>query len=247
MYARRRGPPDRLSLAGSIAVHSVAGLVAVWSTVSVAPEIEFITYEIELVSPLPAAQAEEIRPATEELVVERPDPTPPPPEVPEDAVIVEDPEPADEPEEARPDPPETAEEASRAAAPDGESEAEESGQGLNVRMEGLRRDYPAYYDNIIRQIQRCFRWRGEGRWATVLYFEILRDGTVEELRVLESSGNMIFDIEAQGAVECAGRGRFGPLPEELPYDRFPIRFSIDPRGGERPEAAEADPEYGGER
>ncbi|MDX1647346.1 MAG: hypothetical protein R3304_09400, partial [Longimicrobiales bacterium] len=44
------------------------------------------------------------------------------------------------------------------------------------------------------------------------------------------SGNAAFDIEALGAVECAGQGRFGPLPEELPYDRFPVRFTFRPLG-----------------
>ena len=33
-----------------------------------------------------------------------------------------------------------------------------------------------------------------------------------------------------GAVDCAGNGRFGPLPEDLPYDRFPIKFSFRPQG-----------------
>ncbi len=44
------------------------------------------------------------------------------------------------------------------------------------------------------------------------------------------SGNTAFDFEAMGAVDCAGNGRFGPLPEDLPYDRFPIKFSFRPQG-----------------
>ena len=40
--------------------------------------MEFVTYEIELVSPPPALEAEEPEEATRELVVERPDPEPVP-------------------------------------------------------------------------------------------------------------------------------------------------------------------------
>ena len=35
-----------------------------------------------------------------------------------------------------------------------------SGEDLNIRMEGLRRDFPDYYLNIQRQIQRC--WQSAG-------------------------------------------------------------------------------------
>ena len=114
--------------------------------------------------------------------------------------------------------------------PEPEEELEESGEGLEVRIEGLRRDYPAYYNNIIRQVLRCFRWRDGGRWETEVFFYIERDGTAEDIEFLSRSGNTAFDFEAMGAVDCAGNGRFGPLPDDLPYDRFPIKFSFRPQG-----------------
>ena len=59
----------------------VAIVLLAWLSTLYAPEpIQFISYEIELVSPPPARQAEEPEPAAEELVVERPDPEPTPPE-----------------------------------------------------------------------------------------------------------------------------------------------------------------------
>jgi hypothetical protein len=33
-----------------------------------------------------------------------------------------------------------------------------------------------------------------------------------------------------GAVDCAGRGRFGPLPEDLPFETLPVEFSFRPTG-----------------
>ena len=98
-------------------------------------------------------------------------------------------------------------------------------------MEGLRRDYPEYWNNIIRQIQRCFR-PPSGNWVTSVTFMIRRDGSVTNLAFERRSGNASFDFEAMGAVECAGQGRFGPLPEELPYEVQPIRFEFRPSGGE---------------
>jgi len=241
MRGRRFDPFDRRSAVLSGAMHVMVVLLA-WLSTFYAPEpMEFITYEIELVSPPPARQAEEPQSAVEELVVERPDPepTPPEPEV-EEIVPVDEPEPEPEPETPREEPtpeedPEVAEEEVEAAVvdvPEEEERPEVTGEGLEVRIEGLRRDYPEYYNNIIRQILRCFRWRDGGRWETEVFFYINRDGTVEEetIQFMSRSGNTAFDFEAMGAVDCAGNGRFGALPEDLPYERFPIKFSFRPQG-----------------
>lgn len=239
--SRPRGfdPLDRRALALSVAFHLALGAL-VWVSALYEPTpIEFLTYEIELVSP-PAAQApqqEEPQPAAEELVVERPEPEPPPPEPEvEEIVPVEEPEPEPEPAREEPPveepPPQPAEDPVVTAEPDSlEEEPEETGEGINVRIEGLRRDYPAYYDNIIRQIHRCFRWTEGGSWETTVDFYIDREGNAEDIEFVSRSGNSRFDYTALGAVECAGRqGRFGPLPDDLPYDRFPIRFSFRPMG-----------------
>jgi hypothetical protein len=241
---RRRRHPDRFdSRAAALSgMMHVMILVLAWLSTFYAPEpIQFLTYEIELVSPPPAVEAEEPRDAAEELVVERPDPepTPPEPEV-EEIVPIEEPapEPEPEPEPPREEPtpdeePEVAEEEVEAAVvdlPEEVEEPDETGEGLEVRIEGLRRDYPEYYNNIIRQILRCFRWQDGGRWETEVFFYIIRDGTAEGIEFVSRSGNTAFDFEAMGAVDCAGNGRFGPLPDDLPYDRFPIKFSFRPQG-----------------
>jgi len=205
------------------------------STLNRAPEIQYIAYEIELVSPPPTQQAEESRPPVEELVVERPEPEPPAPEPEPDTPILEtEPEPEPPPPEPEPDPtppePEAEPEPATTVEAPPEPEAETSGEGLNVRLEGLRRDYPEYYNNIIRQIGRCFypRWRQGGSWETVVAFTLGRDGVADDLEFLQRSGNVAFDFEAMGAVDCAGQGRFGVLPEDFPWEGVRIAFTFEP-------------------
>ena len=242
MAHRGIDPFDKRSMALSIAMH-VAILVVAWLSTQYRPaELPFITYEIEMVSPPPAVDAEEVVTPSEDLVVERPDPEPTPPEPePEPEEVVPEPEPEPEPppprEEPTPPPPEPEpepEEEPRVATAPTEVPEEvpaETGEGLNVRIEGLRRDYPEYYENIIRQIRRCWRWREGGNWYTVVGFVITRDGSVSDLDFVQRSGNVTFDFEAMAAIECAGdRGRFGPLPEDLSWDRQPVRFEFRPSG-----------------
>jgi outer membrane biosynthesis protein TonB len=223
---------------GSVGVHGAVVVLAVLSSMAERAPVEFISYQIELVSPPPAMQAAESAPAREELVVERPEPTPPAPE--EEKPIVEEEKPKPKPAETKPaprqEPPkETGEERSPAVTdvPVPEETPRESGEGINVRLEGVRRDYPAYYNNIITQIQRCLRWRNGGSWETTVYFLIKRDGSVSDLDFVKRSGNAAFDVEAMGAVECAGKGRFGSLPEELPFEVLPVQFNFRPQGGVR--------------
>lgn len=107
---------------------------------------------------------------------------------------------------------------------------------MAVRMDGLRRDFPGYYQRIVQEISRCFRWSGPATYTTVIRFEIGRDGRIlgRSIRLFSRSGNAAFDIAAAGAVECAGMDRLGPMPEEMPYDVLPVQFTFGPTrsGGE---------------
>lgn len=235
--------PDRRAFVASAAVHLLAFLLVWWTRTAQPAPAEFVAYDIELVSPPAPTEGEPA--AAEELTVETPEPEPeqqqteeePPPE-PEPEPDEETPpepepeEPSTEPvEEPRPEPEPADTAAEETGSPEPDPEAETSGENIDVRIEGVRRDYPAYYENIIRQINRCFRWRGDQDLAATVRFYINRDGTVSDLSVVERSGNVEFDFEAMGAVECAGNaGRFGALPEDLPYDRLPIQFTFRPAG-----------------
>jgi hypothetical protein len=102
---------------------------------------------------------------------------------------------------------------------------------IQIRMEGLRRDFPEYYLHITEQVGRCFRWQGAGGLSATVRFTINRDGSIDAslTRTVQSSGSLQFDLTAEGAVECAGT-RLRPFPEELPYERLPIQFNFRPAG-----------------
>ena len=199
----------------------------------------FETYKIEMVSPPPTVESAEIVSPTapEEVVVERPEEAEP--VEPEPTVSEARPAPRPEPERPadvtpppKPPEPEPEPEPEPSQGPNADP-ASPGGENMNIRMEGLRRDYPAYYGNIVRQIARCFRWTGGGRWETVVFFSIRPDGTVDDMRFVRQSGSTEFDYEALGAVDCAGRGgKFGAFPDELRLDRLPIQFSFRPAGAD---------------
>ena len=232
---RRHERVGKGPVAGSVLIHCMAIFLAWWTSAIEREVPNFIVYEIELVSPPAAELGDPTPPPPQELVVETPEEAAPEPQEEEPPPVIEeaDPPPREQP---RPEemaaPPEPDEDPTPAMSPDPDPDVETPGEDLNVRMEGLRLDYPVYYENIIRQMQRCFRWRGSDDYRASIYFVINRDGSVSGIDVLESSGNTAFDIEAMGAAECAGsRARLGPLPEELPVNRLPIVFKFDPKSG----------------
>jgi outer membrane biosynthesis protein TonB len=220
---------------GSLFIHTAAIFLAWWISAVPHEVPEFIVYEIELISPSAAVLGEPTTAPPEELVIETPLDRVPEPQVEAPAVVEEQPPPEEPPqpeETVAPPDVEPVEEPAPPASPDPDPNVETPGEDLNVRMEGVRRDYPEYYNNIIRQMQRCFRWRGAEDLRATVYFVINRDGSVADVDILESSRSIAFDIEAMGAAECAGsRDRLGPLPEELPFDRLPILFKFDPQSG----------------
>jgi outer membrane biosynthesis protein TonB len=200
-----------------------------------AEPIEYVTYQMELIT---EAELAELATSPPEPEVETPNAPLPEPEPEPEPEPIPEPEPEPEPEPAPPEPepepappePEIVEQPTQPAENLDISRA--STEQMTIRMEGLRRDYPQYYEQIVRQITRCFRWTGggAGRWTTVVRFEIERDGTIpgSSIQLHQPSGNPTFDIQAFGAVECAGAGRLSPLPEDLPYDVLPIQFTFSP-------------------
>jgi protein TonB len=98
----------------------------------------------------------------------------------------------------------------------------------NIKTEGIDFPFPGYLTNIVRQIALNFSPTGNvGALRAEVWFMIRRDGSVTGFKFLSRSGNMMFDLDAQGAVEAASRG-FGALPAGYPDDVLPIVFSFDP-------------------
>ncbi|HEY2065746.1 MAG TPA: TonB family protein [Gemmatimonadaceae bacterium] len=99
----------------------------------------------------------------------------------------------------------------------------------NVTVDGIAFPYPAYLENVVRQIAIRFKPPGNARaLQAVVAFLIRRDGSVTGIRLTTRSGVYGFDTEAMGAVEAASRS-FGPLPQGFSDDVLPVIFSFDPR------------------
>jgi outer membrane biosynthesis protein TonB len=99
-----------------------------------------------------------------------------------------------------------------------------------LEVPGVDFPYPGYLRNIVAQVYR--RWSrpsgNESLRAEVLFF-VRRDGSIANFQFVQRSGNLAFDLRAQGAVEAAGNsGAFGPLPEGYPDDVLPVSFFFDP-------------------
>jgi outer membrane biosynthesis protein TonB len=214
-------------------------LAGLWAAGNYGEEpIEFVTYQMELITEADLADLSTAPPEPEIETPNAPLPAPEPEPEPEPEPAPPEPEPEPEPEPPPPEPepeptppqPEVVEQPTPPA--DALDISRASTEQMTVRMEGLRRDYPQYYEQIVIQVQRCFRWTGGGgnRWTTIIRFEIQRDGTIpgSSIQTYRPSGNPTFDIQAFGAVECAGAGRLPPLPEDLPYDALPIQFTFSP-------------------
>lgn len=227
----RRSRPGPRSLAASLLFHALAVAVGLGLTVAPAQPVSFETIEIELVSPPGQAEREEPV-AEEELVVETPDPEPPAEETPPPVVEESEdprPEPEREPAPEEPTPPEAEPEPETRPGGSDETERVDAGDAISVRIEGLQRDYPQYYDNIIAQIRRCFRVQQGDRGRTEIDFVLHSDGTVSDLEFVERSGSVDFDFRAMEAIECAGRpGRIGSFPPDLTLPAIRITFPIEP-------------------
>lgn len=109
----------------------------------------------------------------------------------------------------------------------------EGGQGAdvaNVKFDGVDFPYPAYLQNIVRQIRVRFHPRAAGVLTAEIAFIIKPDGSVDGIRFIKRSGQFRFDAEAQGAIEAAGSVRaFGPLPDGFSEDVLPVIFSFTPQ------------------
>jgi periplasmic protein TonB len=100
-----------------------------------------------------------------------------------------------------------------------------------VSTEGVEFPFPEYLHNIVSQVLR--RWQrplqSTPLEAEVSFF-IHRDGSVRDLHFIKRSGNFGFDLEAQGAVEEAGRFKaFGGLPDGWAADVLFVRFYFSGR------------------
>jgi len=204
----------RSAVIGSIAVHLLA-VVVLFRAPSSLEAVPLKTYRVRLV-----AAAAELAPRTQR-------PSPPKPTEMERRERLPEPTPRETP----------TTEAETSEEPEIEptqppAAAEESGEEtVNVQLDGAAFAFPKYLENIVRQINRYWRRPTGGRHLRAeIVFVIHRDGDVSDIDWAQKSGDTAFDLEAQGAVEAAGRSlAFGPLPEGYPRDQLRVSFYFDPR------------------
>ena len=100
---------------------------------------------------------------------------------------------------------------------------------VTVKTPGLAFAYPEYLRNIVAQIYRRWERPRGGTLRAEVFFLILRDGSVRDIRFLTPSGEFTFDLGAQGAIEAAANaGAFGPLPDGYAQDVLPVSFYFEP-------------------
>jgi outer membrane biosynthesis protein TonB len=206
-------------MAGTVLVHGAAAVLLYVSAAEArqpAPPV----YRVRLVAaPEPTPDARPAPPA-----VDRPAAAPVPPA----------PKPAPRSTAAKTPPPPTGDDQPREAAPRTTpqtrplpGERPSTGDDVaTVSTEGIEFPFPEYLEHIVSEVLR--RWQRPSQStpleAEVAFF-VHRDGTVTGLRFIKRSGNFAFDLEAQGAVEEAGRYKaFGELPAGWASEVLFVRF-----------------------
>jgi periplasmic protein TonB len=228
----RLGP----TLGVSLLLHLAVAVPLVLARPDRAPGLPPI-YRVDLIAAPPGPRQEGIVTPQPTAQPERPAPTPPraerqPQEMPAPPTQRPPPRTRTPPAPATPTPAPTTKPVETAPAqPAGGGPTGDRGTDVaTVRTEGIEFPYPAYLQNIVRQIAQRFDPPRRGALSAEVTFLLRRDGSVADMRISTRSGNFEFDQEAMGAIEAAARaGAFGPLPDGFPDDVLPVIFSFDPR------------------
>jgi outer membrane biosynthesis protein TonB len=221
---RRATKPGKAAVGTSVALHValVGGMLVGAFGKGESDPIEYKVYKVDLYSPPPQQLGEPEPPKPQPAIVR--------PEAPKETIAREKTPTAPKPQPSKPVSTGTGKsDVAKGRNPDPKSLV--GGEGVDVHMEGEDFPYPEYLNNIILQLNRYFRWDGAPNLEAKVGFEIMRNGAVRRIRVLQKSGNINFDLEAVSAIEQAGkRGAFGPLPDGWVNDRLPVSFSFLPPG-----------------
>lgn len=229
MIWRRPTPGNTgFGLAGTAVVHGLAGVLLFGGAPSrrAVPPV----YKVQLVAaPEPDAGARKAPDAVERPAAEPPAPLPKPKAEPKSTAS-----------RAAPPPPpdalrrEAAPRTTPKAAPLPGETPSTGNDVATVSTEGVEFPYPEYLQNVVTQIRQ--RWQrpvGSAPLEAELSFLIHRDGSITDLQFVKRSGSFEFDIEAQGAVEAAGRFlALGALPDGWQPDVLFVRFYFSGKRGQ---------------
>lgn len=97
--------------------------------------------------------------------------------------------------------------------------------GSGVSIEAAKFPY-TYYLNLIREkVGKNWNWpTSSTNKKMIIYFRILKDGTVSEIKTKKSSDDEFFDLAALRAVEFSAP--FPPLPPAFPEEYLGVYFEF---------------------
>ncbi len=237
---RQVAASSRVRLIGSLAVHlllaatfTVAPLLA--ARKAVAPP-EFVpvyvvpAQALGVREPVPAPRRER-RPEPEPVVVEESAPKPTPAAVAPPEPRPKQPAKPAEPSRERPAAPEPAapdagELGRRQGSPTGSSTGTSAFGGASIDLADQNFTYGYYLDQMLSLIGS--QWSRPRLGATVraaVFFRIQRDGSVSDLRIVESSGFNVFDLAGLRAVQLAGP--FPRLPDSYPQGSLAVKLYLE--------------------
>ncbi len=104
------------------------------------------------------------------------------------------------------------------------------GGGNNYSSKGIMLEnksfkYSYYTNTIVKKISKYWQWsKTLSAYRAVVYFRIAKDGTVYDVNVKETSGDMTFDQNAIRAVQLASP--FAPLPDSYDEDYLGVYFEF---------------------
>jgi len=209
-----------VGLIGTVILHSIIGVMFFAHTGSELPATPPV-YAVRLIA-APQIETERPRPEVVERPVQQEPAVPIAPSEPEAEIEV--PPETTEPEPDREPAPQSTPDVEVAETPSTGRDQE------TLEIPGVDFPFPGYLRNIVAQVYR--RWSrpsGNVRLRAEVLFFVRRDGSIADFQFIERSGNLAFDLRAQGAVEAAGNaGAFGPLPDGFTDDVLPVSFFFDP-------------------
>jgi len=112
----------------------------------------------------------------------------------------------------------------------GTGSGEGSGEGTGSRFEseiGMTNFPFAYYErHITNEVSKNWvkSYSGTEELYTTVYFKIYRNGSIGDLKVVESSKNRILDSTAIRAITLA---KFAPLPQAYPHEYLGINLTFE--------------------
>lgn len=180
--------------------------------------------EEKVSTPEPVKEVVKEEPKTKEDVVVKPKEKPKPQPKPKPKPKPKEPPKNEEPKQVE-TPPQSSQNVNTVQGPE-----EARYEAVGAQFEGLAFDtanfkYAYYTNTIVRKIGRFWQWSDSyGRRRAVVYFKILKDGTVTSIIIKESSGDAGFDQNAQRSVQLASP--FAPLPDGYSGSSLGVYFEF---------------------